>query len=50
MERFTRRSEFFKKLNILIHWEWMEKEIRKTYQKGPGIKGNLLTVEYRFLR
>ncbi|XOD67331.1 MAG: transposase [Flavobacteriales bacterium Tduv] len=39
MERSTRKSAFFKKLNTLIHWEMMEKEIRKIYQKGQGIKG-----------
>ncbi|XOD67685.1 MAG: transposase [Flavobacteriales bacterium Tduv] len=39
MERSTRRSEFFKRLNTLIHWEGIEKEIRKIYQKGQGIKG-----------
>ncbi|XOD67039.1 MAG: hypothetical protein ACMUEL_03245 [Flavobacteriales bacterium Tduv] len=39
MERSTRRSEFFKKLKTLILWEEMEKEIRKIYQKGQGIKG-----------
>ncbi|XOD67919.1 MAG: hypothetical protein ACMUEL_08525 [Flavobacteriales bacterium Tduv] len=27
-------SWFFKRLNILIYWEGMEKEIRKIYQKG----------------
>ncbi|XOD67323.1 MAG: hypothetical protein ACMUEL_04990 [Flavobacteriales bacterium Tduv] len=39
MERSTRRNEFFKRLNTLIHWEGMGKEIRKIYQKGQGIKG-----------
>ncbi|XOD67168.1 MAG: hypothetical protein ACMUEL_04045 [Flavobacteriales bacterium Tduv] len=38
MERSTRGSGFFKKLNTQIHWEGMEKEIRKIYQKGQGIK------------
>ncbi|XOD67769.1 MAG: hypothetical protein ACMUEL_07650 [Flavobacteriales bacterium Tduv] len=38
MERSTKRSDLFKRLNILIHWEGMEKEIRKIYQKGQGIK------------
>ncbi|XOD68108.1 MAG: transposase [Flavobacteriales bacterium Tduv] len=38
MELSTRRSEFFKRLKTLIHWEGMEKEIRKIYQKGQGIK------------
>ncbi|XOD66962.1 MAG: hypothetical protein ACMUEL_02785 [Flavobacteriales bacterium Tduv] len=33
MERSTRRSEFFKSLNTLIHRERIEKEIRKIYQK-----------------
>ncbi|XOD66707.1 MAG: hypothetical protein ACMUEL_01275 [Flavobacteriales bacterium Tduv] len=50
MERSTRRSEFFKRLNTLIHWEGMEKEIRKIYQKGQEIKANLITVEYRYLQ
>ncbi|XOD66543.1 MAG: hypothetical protein ACMUEL_00315 [Flavobacteriales bacterium Tduv] len=34
MEGSTRRNEIFKRLNILIHWKGMEKEIRKIYQKG----------------
>ncbi|XOD66499.1 MAG: transposase [Flavobacteriales bacterium Tduv] len=34
----------------MIHWEGMEKEIRKIYQKGQRIKVNLLTVEYPYLR
>ncbi|XOD66954.1 MAG: hypothetical protein ACMUEL_02735 [Flavobacteriales bacterium Tduv] len=38
MKRFTRRSEFFKRLKTLIHWEKMEKEIRKIYQKVQRIK------------
>ncbi|XOD67595.1 MAG: transposase [Flavobacteriales bacterium Tduv] len=29
---------FFKRLKTLIHWKGMEKEIRKIYQKGQGIK------------
>ncbi|XOD67765.1 MAG: transposase [Flavobacteriales bacterium Tduv] len=41
MECSTRRSEFFKRLNTLIHWKGMEKEIRKIYQKGQGIKSQL---------
>ncbi|XOD67194.1 MAG: hypothetical protein ACMUEL_04240 [Flavobacteriales bacterium Tduv] len=44
MERFTKRRDFFKRLNTLIHCGGMEKEIRKIYQKGQGIKANLLTV------
>ncbi|XOD67652.1 MAG: hypothetical protein ACMUEL_06925 [Flavobacteriales bacterium Tduv] len=32
-------SVFFKRLNTLIHWKGMEKEIRKIYQKGQRIKG-----------
>ncbi|XOD67076.1 MAG: hypothetical protein ACMUEL_03470 [Flavobacteriales bacterium Tduv] len=48
MERSTRKSEFFKRLKTLIHWEVMEKKIIKIYQKGQGIKSNLLTVEYRY--
>ncbi|XOD67354.1 MAG: hypothetical protein ACMUEL_05155 [Flavobacteriales bacterium Tduv] len=39
MERSTRRIEFFKRLNTLIHWEGLEKEIRKIYKKVQGIKG-----------
>ncbi|XOD67181.1 MAG: hypothetical protein ACMUEL_04130 [Flavobacteriales bacterium Tduv] len=39
MERSSRKSEFFKRLNTLIHCEGMEKEIRKIYQKVQGIKG-----------
>ncbi|XOD68057.1 MAG: hypothetical protein ACMUEL_09370 [Flavobacteriales bacterium Tduv] len=39
MERSTRRSDFFKRLKTLIHWEKMEKEIRKISQKDQGIKG-----------
>ncbi|XOD66991.1 MAG: hypothetical protein ACMUEL_02975 [Flavobacteriales bacterium Tduv] len=39
MERSTRRNEFLKRLNTLIYWKRMEKEIRKIYQKGQGIKG-----------
>ncbi|XOD67104.1 MAG: hypothetical protein ACMUEL_03620 [Flavobacteriales bacterium Tduv] len=31
-------GNFFKKLKTLINWEGMEKEIRKIYQKGQGIK------------
>ncbi|XOD67272.1 MAG: hypothetical protein ACMUEL_04705 [Flavobacteriales bacterium Tduv] len=31
-------SEFFKRLKTFIHGEGMEKEIRKIYQKGQGIK------------
>ncbi|XOD67855.1 MAG: hypothetical protein ACMUEL_08150 [Flavobacteriales bacterium Tduv] len=41
MECPTRRSEFFKWLNTLIYWKGMEKEIRKTHQKGQEIKGQL---------
>ncbi|XOD67732.1 MAG: hypothetical protein ACMUEL_07400 [Flavobacteriales bacterium Tduv] len=29
----TRRNEFFKSLNTLIHLDGIEKEIRKIYQK-----------------
>ncbi|XOD66739.1 MAG: hypothetical protein ACMUEL_01445 [Flavobacteriales bacterium Tduv] len=39
MKGSTRRNEFLKRLNSLIHWEGMEKEIRKIYQKIHGIKG-----------
>ncbi|XOD66860.1 MAG: hypothetical protein ACMUEL_02180 [Flavobacteriales bacterium Tduv] len=42
IDRSTRRSEFFKRLNTLIHWEDMEKEIRKIYQKVQGIKATCL--------
>ncbi|XOD67097.1 MAG: hypothetical protein ACMUEL_03580 [Flavobacteriales bacterium Tduv] len=38
MASSTRRSEFLKRLKTLIHWEGMEKEIRKIYQKGQGIE------------
>ncbi|XOD66603.1 MAG: hypothetical protein ACMUEL_00690 [Flavobacteriales bacterium Tduv] len=38
MEHSTRRNEFFKRLNTLIHWEGMVKEIRKIYQKDQRIK------------
>ncbi|XOD67497.1 MAG: hypothetical protein ACMUEL_06020 [Flavobacteriales bacterium Tduv] len=34
MEYHTKKSEFFKRLKTLIHWEVMEKKIRKIYQKG----------------
>ncbi|XOD66656.1 MAG: MIOREX complex component 7 [Flavobacteriales bacterium Tduv] len=44
MEFFSRRSEFFKTLNTLIHSEGMEKEIRKIYQKVQGIKDQPVTV------
>ncbi|XOD67836.1 MAG: hypothetical protein ACMUEL_08050 [Flavobacteriales bacterium Tduv] len=50
MDRSTEMSDFFKRLNTLIHWEGMQKEIRKIYQKDQGIKGNLLTMEYHYLR
>ncbi|XOD66951.1 MAG: hypothetical protein ACMUEL_02715 [Flavobacteriales bacterium Tduv] len=50
MKRSSRKSEFFKRLKTLIHWEVGGKEIRKTDQKGQGIKSNLLTVEYRYLK
>ncbi|XOD67445.1 MAG: hypothetical protein ACMUEL_05720 [Flavobacteriales bacterium Tduv] len=33
MECSTRRREFFKRLNTFIHWDSMEKEIRKIYPK-----------------
>ncbi|XOD67720.1 MAG: hypothetical protein ACMUEL_07320 [Flavobacteriales bacterium Tduv] len=39
MENSIRRSEFLKRLKSLINWEGREKEIRKIYQKGKGIKG-----------
>ncbi|XOD67183.1 MAG: transposase [Flavobacteriales bacterium Tduv] len=39
MKRSTRRSDFFKRLNTLIHWEEMEKEIKKIYQKVQGLNG-----------
>ncbi|XOD66790.1 MAG: hypothetical protein ACMUEL_01775 [Flavobacteriales bacterium Tduv] len=34
MERSSRKSEFFKRLNTLIHWERMEKEIKKRIKKS----------------
>ncbi|XOD66837.1 MAG: hypothetical protein ACMUEL_02050 [Flavobacteriales bacterium Tduv] len=37
-ERFIRTSKFFKRLKTLIHLESMDKEIKKIYQKGQGIK------------
>ncbi|XOD68099.1 MAG: hypothetical protein ACMUEL_09620 [Flavobacteriales bacterium Tduv] len=33
MTRSTRRGEFFKRLNTLIHWEGMGKEIKKYIKK-----------------
>ncbi|XOD67594.1 MAG: hypothetical protein ACMUEL_06605 [Flavobacteriales bacterium Tduv] len=33
MERSTRKSEFFKRLKTLIHWERIEKEIKKYIKK-----------------
>ncbi|XOD67020.1 MAG: hypothetical protein ACMUEL_03140 [Flavobacteriales bacterium Tduv] len=39
MECSTRRSDFFKRLITLIHWEGMGKETRKIYQKVQKIKG-----------
>ncbi|XOD66715.1 MAG: hypothetical protein ACMUEL_01320 [Flavobacteriales bacterium Tduv] len=38
IKRFTRRSKFFKRLNRLIHWKGMEKEIRKNILKRPRNK------------
>lgn len=39
MERNTRKSQFFDQLNKLLNWDLIEKEIRKNYQKGVGLKG-----------
>ncbi|XOD68062.1 MAG: hypothetical protein ACMUEL_09395 [Flavobacteriales bacterium Tduv] len=38
MERSARRSEFFKRLNILIYWERIEKKNKKNVSKSPGNK------------
>ncbi|XOD67823.1 MAG: hypothetical protein ACMUEL_07980 [Flavobacteriales bacterium Tduv] len=38
MEPSLRRIEFFKRLNTLIQWEGMEKEIRKNISKSPRYK------------
>ncbi|XOD67347.1 MAG: hypothetical protein ACMUEL_05120 [Flavobacteriales bacterium Tduv] len=49
MEHSTKRSEFFKRLNTVIHSEGMEKN-KKNISKRRGNKRNLFTVEYRYLR
>ncbi|XOD67411.1 MAG: hypothetical protein ACMUEL_05505 [Flavobacteriales bacterium Tduv] len=38
MERSTRRSEFFKKLKTLIHWEVYGKRNKKNISKRSGNK------------
>ncbi|XOD66974.1 MAG: transposase [Flavobacteriales bacterium Tduv] len=40
MERSTRRSEFFKRLYTLIHWEMYGEKNKKNTSKRPGIKGH----------
>ncbi|XOD67674.1 MAG: hypothetical protein ACMUEL_07060 [Flavobacteriales bacterium Tduv] len=50
MERSIRRSKFFKRLNILIHWEDMEKNKKNISKRAGNKRPTLLTVEYRYLR
>jgi len=35
----TRRSEFFKKVNSIIDWRWLERELDKVYKKGQSVDG-----------